>query len=71
MGHDRAVVAEELVGEPHEQVWQRALAIYPGARGSAGSGQGTEKSGCSSFARPTETETNRSTIRHATLIRAP
>jgi deazaflavin-dependent oxidoreductase (nitroreductase family) len=34
-GHDRTVVAEELAGERREQVLQRALAIYPGARGYA------------------------------------
>ncbi len=30
-GQIRPVIAEELAGERREQVWQRALAIYPGA----------------------------------------
>ncbi|MGS0687766.1 nitroreductase/quinone reductase family protein [Nakamurella sp. GG22] len=30
-GHLGTVIAEELVGERREQVWQRAMAIYPGA----------------------------------------
>ena len=31
-GHMRAVMAEEVAGERREQVGQRAVAIYPGAR---------------------------------------